>query len=178
MAKATGAAVTARWREGQPMIPAAQFAICPIQAGLGILGKKSTLLILRDIAVRKMERFSDLMKSIPGITPRMLSQRLHELEDSRMIKQVEHRKNPRFVRWNLTEKGRDALPILMSYVAFGSKWFAPRVFADGKPREMKEIYPQESLKKMYVNILVNKSEVKKMLGGSEAQVSWNQQETL
>ncbi len=141
---------------GLPIVSAAQFTSCPIETSLGVLGKKWTMLVLRDIAMRKMERFSDLMKSIPGITPRMLSTRLQEPEDSGMIFRVENRKVPRFVRWNLTEKGWDALPVLMSYVAFGSKWYAPAVFADGKPREMNEIYPQKSLKELYINIDVGK----------------------
>jgi DNA-binding HxlR family transcriptional regulator len=93
----------------------------------------------------------------------MLSTRLQELEEAGMIFRVENQKVPRFVRWNLTEKGWDALPILMSYVAFGSKWYAPAVFSDRKPREMNEIYPQESLKELYVSIEVDKRKMKKFL---------------
>ena len=72
----------AKWIKGFPIVPAAQFSSCPIETSLGVLGKKWTMLVLRDIAMRKMERFSDLMKSIPGITPRMLSARLREMEQS------------------------------------------------------------------------------------------------
>jgi DNA-binding HxlR family transcriptional regulator len=57
-----------------------------------------------------------------------LSTRLSELKDADMIFRIENRKVPRFVRWDLIEKGWDALPILMSYGAFGSKWYAPSVF--------------------------------------------------
>jgi hypothetical protein len=67
---------------------------------------------------------------------------------------------PRVVRRNLTEKGWDTLPILMSYVAFGSKWFGSVVFADGKPREIKNIYPQENLRGTYVNIEVDERRVR------------------
>ena len=41
-------------------------------------------------------------------------------------------------------EGVGHLPILMSYVAFGSKYFPERVFPDGQPREMKEMYPAPS----------------------------------
>jgi DNA-binding HxlR family transcriptional regulator len=151
------------WIKGAPIASAAEFASCPIAASLGVLGRKWTMLVLRDVAMRKAERFSDLMRSIPGITPRALSMRLKELEQSGMITRVDDRKSPRFVKWNLTDKGWDTLPILMSYVAFGSKWYAPTVFVDSKPREMNDIYPQENLKPLYVNIEVDPAKVRRAL---------------
>ena len=89
-----------------------------------------------------------------------------------MISRVEDRKTPRFVRWNLTDKGWDTLPILMSYVAFGSKWYAPQVFEDKKPREMNEIYLQKNLKNMYVNIDVDKAQMKKIFREEKEQNPW------
>jgi DNA-binding HxlR family transcriptional regulator len=162
------------WTKGDPIVPTVEFCDCPIATSLGVLGRKWAMLVLRDIAMRKTERFSDLMKSIPGITPRMLSTRLQELETSGMILKVQNDKNPRLVRWNLTEKGWDALPILMSYVAFGSKWYAPNVFEDKKPREMNEIYPQENLKELFVNIDVDRAKMKRIFRGEAAkgQDSW------
>jgi DNA-binding HxlR family transcriptional regulator len=164
------------WIKGAPIASAAQFTSCPIATSLGVLGRKWTMLILRDMAMRKAERFSDLTRSIHGITPRSLSMRLKELEHSGMIERVDDRKSPRFVRWNLTEKGWDTLPILMSYVAFGSKWFAPAVFEDAKPREMNDIYPQENLKPLYVNIDVDPAKVRKLLRkeSSSTQSAWNE----
>ena len=57
-----------------------KFAQCPIQTALRVLGKKWTLLILRDIGFRKVHRFNRLLESVSGITPRVLSMRLKELE--------------------------------------------------------------------------------------------------
>ncbi len=151
------------WVKGFPIESAADFANCPIAASLGVLGRKWTMLVLRDMAMRKSERFSDLMRSIPGITPRALSMRLKELEQSGMIHRVDDRKSPRFVRWNLTDKGWDTLPILLSYVAFGSKWYAPSVFVDGRPREMNDIYPQQNLKPLYVNIEVDLAKIRRAI---------------
>jgi DNA-binding HxlR family transcriptional regulator len=153
------------WEKGTPIIPNVPFANCPIATSLGILGRKWTMLILRDIAMRRQERFSELLKSVPGITPRVLSMRLRELEKTGMISKAGETRAPRVVRWNLTEKGWDALPILMSYVAFGSKWFGPVVFTDGKPREIKNIYPQENLRNSYVNIEVDERRTKEYQKG-------------
>ena len=151
------------WVKGSPIPPAADIASCPIQASLGVLGKKWTMLVLRDMAMKKAERFSDLMRSIPGITPRALSMRLKELEQSGIIRRIDDRRSPRFVKWNLTDKGWDTLPILLTYVAFGSKWFASTVFVDRKPREINEIYPQENLKPLYVNIEVDPVRIRQAL---------------
>src|SRR5215471_5863573 len=139
------------WTEGTPIVPAAPIANCPIATSLGILGKKWTILIIRDISMRKLERFSDLLKSVHGITPRVLSMRLKELDKAGYIRRVEVHRKPNLVRWNLTEKGWDTLPILMSFVAFGSKWHGDTVFADGVKREVSEVYPQSNLKKYEVD---------------------------
>ena len=120
------------------------------------------MLVLRDIAMRDMGRFSQLMKGIPGITPRMLSARLKELEKQGMIMKMTNRKSAKAAKWVPTEKGWDALPILFSYTAFGSKWFASTVFEDGKPREMREIYPQRNLRDLYVNIDVDRARIKRL----------------
>jgi len=46
------------------------------------------------------------------------------------------------LKWVLTSKGKDALPILMSIIEFGSRWYADKVFEDKKPRTLKELFPQ------------------------------------
>ncbi len=107
---------------------------------MGVLGKKWTMLILRDIGFRKIDRFNRLLESIQGLTPRVLSMRLKELEEDGIIECVENRNSPIVVRWTLTEKGRDTLPILMRFIAFGSKWYPKIVFKDKTPRTLDEIF--------------------------------------
>jgi DNA-binding HxlR family transcriptional regulator len=48
--------------------------------------------------------------------------RLNELEESGLITHVIIQKRPKLVRWTLTEKGEDALPILEGYFSFTKKW--------------------------------------------------------
>jgi DNA-binding HxlR family transcriptional regulator len=60
--------------------PQVRFIECPIKTAQGVLGKKWTILIIRDIGLNKIRRFNRLLESIPGITPRVLSMRLKELE--------------------------------------------------------------------------------------------------
>ncbi len=126
----------------KPLLPAVEFKNCPIKASFGVLGRKWTLLILRDIGFRKIGRFNELLRSVPGLTPRVLSMRLSELEADGIIEQVETRDHPKLVRWGLTEKGESTLPILMSMIEFGSRWYAADVFEDKVPRAIEEIFPQ------------------------------------
>ena len=118
--------------------PDVHFAQCPIKASMGVLGRKWTTLLLRDIGFRKIDRFNNLLESIPGLTPRVLSMRLKELERDGIIQKTEDK--DLVVRWTLTEKGEDTLPILTRLMAFGSKWYAREVFEDKVPRTLNEIF--------------------------------------
>ena len=105
------------------------------------------MLIIRDIGVYKITRFNRLLESIAGITPRILSMRLKELEKKGFIERAKEKRSPIIVRWRLTAKGKDTLPILMQLVAFGSKWYPDVVFEDKMPRNLtySRIHKQEKL---------------------------------
>jgi DNA-binding HxlR family transcriptional regulator len=132
--------------------PQVKFVQCPIRTSLGVLGKKWTMLILRDIGFLKIVRFNRILDSIPGLTPRVLSMRLRELEDEGFIECVGGKRQPLMVVWTLTEKGRDTMPILMQLTAFGSKWHADVVFKDKKPRDLHEIFPQTEVRNLAIDI--------------------------
>jgi len=123
-----------------------KFLNCPVESSLGLLGKKWTIIILRDIGGYGIDRFSRLVKSLPKIPPKVLATRLKELERERFIdRHVEKSKPPKIIRWSLTEKGLDAIRIAMMLAVFGSKWNADRVFNDKKPRKVHEIFNKEGM---------------------------------
>jgi DNA-binding HxlR family transcriptional regulator len=128
--------------DDKPLIPAVPFKTCPISASLGVLGKKWTMLILRDVGFLKIDRFNQILRSLPGLTPRVLSMRLSELEASGIIEKSETKHATRVVRWSLTEKGNSTLPILMSIIEFGSRWHADLVFEDKVPRAIEQVFPE------------------------------------
>jgi DNA-binding HxlR family transcriptional regulator len=115
-----------------------EFASCPVEASLGVLGRKWALLVLRDIAMLRADRFNDMLRRTPGMTKRVLAMRLNELEREGFIYRRE--RGPKFTRWALTEKGEDTLPVLMTLVRFGAKWHADRVFADGVARPLDAVF--------------------------------------
>ena len=128
--------------------PQVKFIQCPIKTSLGVLGKKWTLLILRDIGFLKIVRFNRILESIPALTPRVLSMRLRELEDEGFIERAGGKRDTTMVVWKLTEKGRDTRPILIQLTAFGSKWHADVVFEDKRPRSLYEIFSQPEASKI------------------------------
>ena len=131
------------------LLPDVKFAQCPIKTSLGVLGKKWTMLILRDIGILGVDRFNQPLNSIPRLTPRVLSMRLKELEKEGFIQCIEEgKKSPIIVRGTLTEKGRDALPILLQFTVFGSKWHADLVFEDKTPRRPDELFQPKAMKVM------------------------------
>jgi len=125
-----------------PLLPSVPFKNCPIRTSLGVLGKKWTLLVLRDIAFLRIDRFNQILRSIPGLTPRVLVLRLRELEENGLVEPVVIQRSPRLVRWVLTEMGQDTIPTLMSLISFGAKWYPERVFEDKKPRTAEDLFPK------------------------------------
>jgi DNA-binding HxlR family transcriptional regulator len=128
--------------EGQEalILPNYSFSNCPIQTSLGVLGKKWTLLILRDIGLLKIDRFNRILETLPGLPPKVLSTRLKELEREGFIECTKKSRSPMVVCWSMTQKGKDTLPILMRFIAFGSKWYPDIVFPDKTPRRLTELF--------------------------------------
>ena len=133
-------------RDFQPRFIKVEFADCPVETSLDILGKKWAMLIVRDIGVYGTDRFNHLLKSLSGIPSKGLATRLKQLEKERfLMRTVVRAVPPQVVRWSLTEKGLDAARVGMMMAAFGCKWNTHRIFDDKKPRKMHEIYDAEGM---------------------------------
>ena len=101
----------------------ASAADCPVLATARIVSGKWTLLILRDLAARPC-RFTELERSLVGISPRTLSQRLRVLEEEGVIAREVYPEAPPRVEYRLTAKGRDIGPIVEAMRAYGEQWLA------------------------------------------------------
>ncbi len=71
----------------------------------------------------EIDRFNKILRALPVLTTRVLIMRLNELEGRGLIKPVIIQEKPRLVRWELTAKGVDTLPIVRGYLAYSSKWY-------------------------------------------------------
>ncbi len=91
---------------------------CPIARTLDIIGDRWTLLLIRDLFLGK-GRYSDLLRSSPGVPPRLLSARLKMLEGHGLIERAIYSEHPLRAEYHLTEKGRSVFPVLRAIGEWG-----------------------------------------------------------
>ncbi|MEK7681316.1 MAG: helix-turn-helix domain-containing protein [Chloroflexota bacterium] len=93
---------------------------CPVARAARLLGDVWCLLVLRDLA-RGTCRFSEIQTST-GMSPRVLSRRLREMEREGILTRRQFAEAPPRVEYTLTEKGRAALPLVEALRVFGERW--------------------------------------------------------
>ena len=93
---------------------------CTIARSADILGDHWNLLIIRQ-ACLGTRRFDDFQSAL-GIGRNILTQRLTRLVDEGLLDRVEYQQNPPRYEYRLTDKGRDAYPILAAMAAWGDRW--------------------------------------------------------
>ncbi len=97
---------------------------CPIARTLDIVGDRWTLLLIRDLR-RGHTKFADLLTSLRGISPTVLSERLQSLERDGMVERRLYSEHPPRAEYALTEKGNSFAPVLQAFYAWGTE-HAPR----------------------------------------------------
>ena len=94
---------------------------CPIRYGLGVFGDRWSLLIVRDMMFRGSTRFRDFVDADEGISTNVLSDRLSRLEAQQIISRQRDPANGRQVLYELTDKGKDLLPVMLAIFAWAEK---------------------------------------------------------
>lgn len=123
---------------------------CPVNNSLKIFGQKYALHIVRNMLVLKQRRFGQFLKSIEGINTKTLSIRLHELENSGVIKRTVINSRPPQTEYTLTDKGVALEPILADIAIFSTRFEPNKVFKDERPRTtIKQIFKTERLSEIY-----------------------------
>ena len=95
---------------------------CPIRYGVGVFGDRWSLLIIRDMMFRGSTRFQDFLDASEGISTNVLSDRLSRLEAQQIISRQKDPANGRRVIYELTDKGKDLLPILLAVIGWAEKY--------------------------------------------------------
>ena len=118
---------------GSKTAPDAAGATCPVLATAQIVSGKWTLLMLRDLG-EGPRRFSELQRSLCGISPRTLSTRLRALEEEGIVQRREFAEMPPRVEYRLTAKGAALAPIVQAMREYGTRWLAEDcAAATGRP---------------------------------------------
>jgi DNA-binding HxlR family transcriptional regulator len=103
-------------QDGQPS------AVCPdFHAAIELIGKRWTGAIVSALTERPM-RFGELGKAIPGLSDRLLSQRLRELEEEGLVQREVEAGSPVRVTYSLTEVGDDLGPAIRELKSWAKRW--------------------------------------------------------
>ena len=97
---------------------------CAIARTASLICGRWTLLILRDLAASP-QRFCTLERSLEGISPNTLVERLRTLEEEEIITRRAYAEIPPRVEYALTEKGSALVPVLEMMRAYGERWLNP-----------------------------------------------------
>ncbi|MEW2590745.1 helix-turn-helix domain-containing protein [Micromonospora aurantiaca] len=103
---------------------------CPVAKAMELLDERWTLLVVREL-VSGSERFNDLRRGLPRMSPTLLSRRLHQLVRAGV---VERRVDGADVRYVPTAAGRELRPVLEALGAWGVRWIGELGDADLDPK--------------------------------------------
>lgn len=94
---------------------------CPVEITMGLIGDKWKVLIIRDL-LTGTKRFGELKKSLSGITQKVLTNNLRQMESSGLVLRKVYAEVPPKVEYSLSDTGLSLKPILDSMVEWGNEY--------------------------------------------------------
>ncbi|WP_376795292.1 winged helix-turn-helix transcriptional regulator [Thermogemmatispora sp.] len=105
--------------------------MCPrYEHAVQILGKRWTGLLIASL-LPGPRRFSELTAMVGGLSDRVLSDRLRELEQEGLVERIVYPQIPVRVEYQLTEKGRALKPVIEAIQTWANQWIELPCAADG-----------------------------------------------
>ena len=96
--------------------------VCPrFHAAIELIGKRWSGAIIWSLSSGPL-RFADLKRAVPGLSDRLLSQRLRELEGAGLLSRTVEDSLPVRVTYELTAKGRSLEPTITSIGEWAERW--------------------------------------------------------
>lgn len=95
--------------------------LCRVDDALGIIVGKWKPLILLILLQEGTHRFSELKRRVPGITQKMLTKQLRELEAEDIISRKVYPQVPPKVEYSITEYGKSLEPVLTAMHEWGTR---------------------------------------------------------
>lgn len=94
---------------------------CPVSMAAEIICSRWTLLVLRELVLGS-NRFNELRRGLPNMSPALLSKRLKDLEAAGVVTRVAAERDPSAFAYHLTDAGRELRPIIEAIGAWGHRW--------------------------------------------------------
>ena len=115
---------------------------CPIETTFKIIGKKWAILIIREM-FRGTTQFNRFLENIDGITPKVLTERLRELQKFGIVRRRIVSEYPIRVEYEMTDLGKEFEPVLLAAASFSMRNMPKIVFKDGKSRNPADFLMQQ-----------------------------------
>lgn len=96
---------------------------CPVETTLTLIGSKWKVLILRDL-LTGTRRFGELKKSIGGVSQKVLTAQLRDMEACGLLTRRVYAEVPPRVEYTLTDLGQSLRPILEAMSDWGAEYKA------------------------------------------------------
>lgn len=103
------------------MISNKNFSDCPVATTINLIGNKWKLLIIRDL-LGGTKRFGELRKNLEGISQRVLTENLRDLEKDGLLDRRVFAEVPPRVEYSLNETGLSLQPIIAAMANWGIKY--------------------------------------------------------
>lgn len=93
---------------------------CPVATTVQIIGNKWKLLLIRNLMYNGKQRFGVFLKTVPGISKKVLTDNLRALEEDGIIEREVFAEVPPRVEYSLSELGQTLQPILDAMFDWGT----------------------------------------------------------
>ena len=103
------------------MLTKEELPVCPVATTVQLIGNKWKLLILRNLMARPW-RFNEMLRSIPGISQKVLTDNLRALEADGFITRTVYPEVPPRVEYALSELGNSLRPIMDAMKEWGESY--------------------------------------------------------
>lgn len=100
---------------------------CEIANIWEVLGRRWSLLVLKNLCDRDVIRFNELKRALPGISSTVLSDRLLELEREGLISKKIYAEIPPKVEYRMTPQARELEIIMTELGKWANRWKSPQL---------------------------------------------------
>ncbi|HLU36777.1 MAG TPA: helix-turn-helix domain-containing protein [Thermomicrobiales bacterium] len=99
-----------------------QIHVCPkYHAAIELVGRRWTGAILSAMLMGAT-RFTDIIHAVPGLSDRLLSERLKELEQAEIVERIVHPETPVRIEYKLTQKGHELNTAVTALSDWAARW--------------------------------------------------------
>ncbi|MCL2559563.1 MAG: helix-turn-helix transcriptional regulator [Turicibacter sp.] len=95
---------------------------CRKELTLALIGGKWKMLILWRLGKEGTKRFNELKESVAGVTQKILTKQLRDLEDDHLVHRKIYPEVPPRVEYSLTERGQSLIPVLEAMYHWGTDY--------------------------------------------------------